>query len=116
VGQVVDLAGSPFLVIGVLTEKLQMGNYGGPDSMHAVIPITTFAVVFGRQDLDNVVIKVARAELMQRPWTLLRGSRARYRFDPADDEVMGVWDTRRAHRSWTTSCSAWRSSSASSAA
>jgi putative ABC transport system permease protein len=35
VGQVVDIAGSPFTVIGVLQEKLQMGNYGGPDSMHA---------------------------------------------------------------------------------
>ncbi len=32
VGQVVDLAGSPFLVIGVLQKKLQMGNYGGPDA------------------------------------------------------------------------------------
>ncbi|MCG7754947.1 ABC transporter permease, partial [Flavihumibacter cheonanensis] len=27
VGQVVDLAGSPFTVIGVLQPKLQMGNY-----------------------------------------------------------------------------------------
>lgn len=96
VGQVVDLAGSPFLVIGVLTEKMQMGNYGGPDSMHAVIPITTFAAVFGREQLHNVVLKVARPELM--PEGLERFSEAlaaRYRFDPTDQEVMQVWDTAK---------------------
>jgi putative ABC transport system permease protein len=96
VGQVVDLGGSPFLVIGVLQEKLQMGNYGGPDSMHAVIPITTFAAVFGREQLHNVVLKVARPELM--PEGLERFSEAlaaRYRFDPTDQEVMQVWDTAK---------------------
>jgi putative ABC transport system permease protein len=99
VGQVVDLAGSPFLVIGVLQEKLQMGNYGGPDSMHAVIPITTFAAVFGREQLGNVVLKVAQPELM--PEGLERFSEAlaaRYRFDPTDQEVMQVWDTAKGAR------------------
>jgi len=99
VGQVVDLAGSPFLVIGVLQEKLQMGSYGSPDKSHAVIPITTFAAVFGRQELNNIVIKVPRAELM--PEALERFSEAlaaRYRFDPSDQEVMGVWDTAEGAR------------------
>jgi putative ABC transport system permease protein len=99
VGQVLDLSGSPFLVIGVLSEKLQMGTYGGPDESHAVIPITTFAAVFGRQELNNIVIKVARPELM--PEGLERFSdalAARYRFDPSDKEVMGVWDTAEGAR------------------
>jgi putative ABC transport system permease protein len=94
VGQVVDIAGSPFTVIGVLQEKLQMGNYGGPDSMHAVIPITTFAATFGREELGNIVIKVSRPELM--PEGLERFAdalSARYRFDPTDTEVIQVWDT-----------------------
>ena len=99
VGQVLDVAGSPFLVIGVLQEKLQMGTYGGPDATHAVIPITTFAAMFGRQELNNVVIKVARPELMAE--ALERFSEAlaaRYRFDPTDEEVMGVWDTAEGAR------------------
>lgn len=99
VGQVLDVAGSPFLVIGVLQKKLQMGTYGGPDATHAVIPITTFAAMFGRQELNNVVIKVARAEQM--PEALERFSdalAARYRFDPSDKEVMGVWDTAEGAR------------------
>jgi putative ABC transport system permease protein len=96
VGQVVDLAGSPFTVIGVLQPKLQMGNYGGPDSMHAVIPITTFAATFGREELENLVVKVARPELMAEALDELAGAlSARYRFDPTDQEVMGVWDTAR---------------------
>jgi putative ABC transport system permease protein len=99
VGQVVDLAGSPFVVIGVLQEKLQMGNYGGPDSMHAVIPITTFAAVFGREQLNNVVIKVARPELMAEALERFgEALGARYRFDPTDAEVMGVWDTAEGAR------------------
>jgi putative ABC transport system permease protein len=99
VGQVVDLGGSPFLVIGVLQKKLQMGNYSGPDSAHVVIPITTFAAVFGRQGLSNVVVKVARPELM--PEALERFSEAlaaRFRFDPSDQEVMQVWDTAEGAR------------------
>jgi|APFre7841882724_1041349.scaffolds.fasta_scaffold00589_7 putative ABC transport system permease protein len=99
VGQVLDVAGSPFLVIGVLQKKLQMGTYGGPDATHAVIPITTFAAMFGRQELNNVVIKVARPELMAE--ALERFSEAlaaRYRFDPTDEEVMGVWDTAEGAR------------------
>ena len=99
VGQVVDLAGSPFLVIGVLQKKLQMGNYGGPDSMHVVIPITTFAAMFGREQLNNVVIKVPRPELMSEGLERFSDAlAARYHFDPTDKEVMQVWDTAEGAR------------------
>ena len=99
VGQVVDISGSPFTVIGVLQEKLQMGNYGGPDSMHAVIPITTFAATFGREELNNIVIKVASAEQMDEALDEFSQTLAsRYRFDPTDKEVMGVWDTAKGAR------------------
>jgi putative ABC transport system permease protein len=99
VGQVVDIAGSPFLVIGVLQEKLQMGNYGGPDSMHAVIPITTFAATFGREELENIVLKVSRPELMGEALErFAEALGARYRFDPSDTEVIQVWDTAKGAR------------------
>jgi putative ABC transport system permease protein len=99
VGQTVELAGSPFLVIGVLNKKLQMGNYGGPDSMHAVIPITTFAAIFGRERLNTLVIKVASPEQMPEALEQLGNAMsARFKFDPTDDEVMGVWDTAEGAR------------------
>ncbi len=96
VGQVLDIGGSPFLVIGVLQKRLQMGTYGGPDASHAVVPITTFAAVFGRQELNNIVIKVARPELMGEALERFADAlAARYRFDPTDQEVMQVWDTAK---------------------
>ena len=40
--------------------QTQMGMYGGPDSNHAVIPITTFRAQFGRERLNNLVIETQR--------------------------------------------------------
>ena len=94
VGKTLDLGGSPFLVIGVLAKKMQMGNYGGMDADHATIPLSTFASVFGQQNLEMVVLKVAQPEQM--PDALNRfadAMGARYRFDPTDQEVIQVWDT-----------------------
>ena len=94
VGEVLQVAGSPYTVIGVMQEKLQMGTYGGPDADHAVIPITTFAGQFGRENLNNVVFKVERPELMplaRRQFA--EALSARFRFDPDDEQVMGLWDT-----------------------
>ena len=41
IGKTMQVAGSPYTVIGVMVPKLMMGNYGGMDADHAVIPITT---------------------------------------------------------------------------
>jgi putative ABC transport system permease protein len=94
VGKTLLVNGSPYLVIGVMKKKLQMGNYAGPEDNHAVIPITTFVGQFSRQELNNIVLKVARPEDM--PLALSQFRRilgARYRFDPDDPKVLGVWDT-----------------------
>jgi len=94
VGKTLSLGGSPFMVIGVLHEKMQMGNYGGMDADHITIPLTTFASVFGQQELEMMVLKVSRPELM--PDALSRfadAMGARYKFDPSDQEVIQIWDT-----------------------
>jgi putative ABC transport system permease protein len=99
VGETLSLGGSPFLVIGVLQEKLQMGNYGGMDADHATIPLSTFASVFGRQELEMVVIKVSRPELMSDALSrFAEALGARYRFDPDDQQVIQVWDTAESAR------------------
>ena len=99
--------------------KLQMGTYGGPDEDDAVIPITTFAAQYGRQGLNNVVFKARTAGAR------CRGARrqfdevlaARYRFDPADEQVSGLWDTVESGRTMQQHHGRpRRSSSASSAA
>lgn len=94
VGKTLLVNGSPYLVIGVMKKKLQMGNYAGPEDNHAVIPITTYVGQFSRQQLNNIVLKVGRPEEM--PLALSQFRRvlgARYRFDPEDPKVLGVWDT-----------------------
>jgi putative ABC transport system permease protein len=94
VGETLQVAGAPYLVVGVAQPKLQMGTYGGPDANHAVVPITTLSTQLGRQRLSNIVLKVAEPEHM--PAALDQFADAlssRYRFDPTDEQVMGVWDT-----------------------
>lgn len=94
VGTTLQVAGSPYLVIGVMQPKMQMGTYKGPDENNSVVPITTFAAQFSRQQLTNVVFKVGAPEdmpLARRQFA--EALAARFRFDPSDQEVVDLWDT-----------------------
>jgi len=94
VGETVLVNQVPFLVVGVMEKKKQMGMYGGPDADHAVIPLSTYEAVFGRRYLSNLVFKVAEPEQMERAkkrFNEVLG--AKYRFDPTDERAMYVWDT-----------------------
>jgi len=94
VGTTLLVNGVPYLVIGVLQPKLQMGTYKGPDTNGAVIPITTFAAQFGRQRLINIVFKARSAPAMPLARQQFNEAlAARYRFDPTDEQVTGLWDT-----------------------
>jgi len=94
VGRTVLLNEVPYTVVGVLIKKLMMGNYGGMDEDHCVIPITTFKAQFGREHLSVVVLKPDRPEHMQAALgELRRVLGAKYGFDPEDEKVFGVWNT-----------------------
>jgi putative ABC transport system permease protein len=94
VGQVLLINGTPYLVIGVLQPKMQMGNYKVMDEDNVVIPITTFAAQLGRQQLNNIVFKVPRPELMPEARRQFADAlSAKYRFDPSDQQVTDLWDT-----------------------
>jgi putative ABC transport system permease protein len=84
----------PFTVVGVLVDKLQGSTYGGPDANHAVIPITTFKAQFGRERLNNIVVKPTEAGFMPH---VLKGVNevlgAKYGYDPEDPRAIGVWNT-----------------------
>ena len=100
VGEILQVQNVPYLVIGVLNPKLQMGTYKGPDEGGAVIPITTFAAQWSRHWLHNVVFKVAAAEDMPRArQEFAQALAAKYRFDPADEQVTGLWDTAEGGKS-----------------
>jgi putative ABC transport system permease protein len=84
----------PYTVVGVLIDKLQNSTYGGPDDAHGVIPISTFEAQYGENELDAIVVKPLRADLMP---AVLKGVRetlgAKYGFDPEDERALGTWNT-----------------------
>jgi len=94
VGKTLLVDNTPYTVVGVMEEKLQMGAYGGPDEGHAVVPITTFKAQWGRERLSNLVVQADRAESMP---AVLQGVRevlgAKYGFDPEDERALPTWDT-----------------------
>ncbi|MEJ2421592.1 MAG: ABC transporter permease [Acidobacteriota bacterium] len=94
VGKTVLLDQVPYLVIGVMKPKLQMGMYYGPDSDHGVIPITTYHAQFGGDELNDIVLKAQTPEMLPE---VIREARqvlgVRYNFDPTDERAVRVWNT-----------------------
>lgn len=94
VGKTLLVDGAPYLVIGVMKPKIQMGNYAGMENDHAVIPITTYVGQYSRQRLNNLVLKVKAPEEMPRALKEFKEAMgAKYRFDPEDTKIFGIWDT-----------------------
>jgi putative ABC transport system permease protein len=93
VGKTLLINNAPYTVIGVMQKKTQMGMYGGPDSNHAVIPITTFRAQFGRERLNNLVIETQRPEDMKPALKKLNEVLGpKYGYDPTDDRALATWD------------------------
>ncbi|HEV7238506.1 MAG TPA: ABC transporter permease [Thermoanaerobaculia bacterium] len=94
VGKTILVNNAPYLVIGVMQHKTQMGTYGGPDASHGTIPITTFRAQFGRERLNNVLLETHKPEDMTgalKKFNEVMGPKLGY--DPTDDRAFGTWDT-----------------------
>jgi putative ABC transport system permease protein len=93
-GKYVLINNTPFLVVGTMKKKEQDSNYSGRDAYKAVIPATTLATMFGRRDLDNMVLKPKVPKqneyVINRVYEVLA---KKYKFDPKDKEALMVWDT-----------------------
>jgi putative ABC transport system permease protein len=96
VGREIKLNGAPYTVVGVMQPKIQMGNYGGMDEDHAVIPISTYKAQFGRDTLSVLVASPSKPEQMDAMLKQLNEVLgAKYVFNPEDERVFGVWNTVR---------------------
>lgn len=94
VGRTLLVNNNAFTVIGVMQKKTQMGMYGGPDAKHAIIPITTFKALFGRDRLNVFLIQVRQPEEMKPALKhLAEVLGPKLGFDPTDERVLGTWDT-----------------------
>jgi putative ABC transport system permease protein len=93
IGKTLLVNNAPYTVIGVMQKKTQMGMYGGPDSNHAVIPITTWRAQFGRERLNNLLIQTQRPEEMKSELKKLNEILgAKYGYDATDDRALSTWD------------------------
>lgn len=94
VGEQVIIDGTPFTVIGIMKEKLQMGMYSGPDVDKAAIPLTTMEALFAQRawfaDILYQPKDPERRKIVERE--LYRILSSRYQFDPEDESALSIWD------------------------
>ncbi|HJQ38975.1 MAG TPA: ABC transporter permease [Thermoanaerobaculia bacterium] len=94
VGKTILINNAPYVVIGVMQHKTQMGTYQGPDAQHLCVPITTFKAQFGRERLNNMLIETKTPEEMDaalKKFNELMGPK--FGYDPEDDRAFGTWNT-----------------------
>jgi putative ABC transport system permease protein len=94
IGKQVLVGGVPFTVIGVMKKKDQDSSYGGRDSRMAFIPATTFQAMYSYRYVNNFVVQNdPEYSMLQTRREVYEILGAKYRFDPTDDEALGLWDT-----------------------
>jgi putative ABC transport system permease protein len=93
VGKTIVMNNIPFVVIGVMIEKMQMGMYNGPDEDKATIPATTFQAIWGQKYLQDIVYQprdATQIEEVKKKVSKVMGGK--YKFDPEDKEALWLWD------------------------
>lgn len=94
VGKIIRLNGSPFLVVGVMMEKLQDSSYSGRDHDKMIIPASTYRALTGEKYIDNMIVQGVDPNGSEALIENLRKTLSqRQRFDPEDKEAISVWDT-----------------------
>lgn len=99
IGQSIQLNGFPFLVIGVLNEKIQNNMYGGPDSGRVFIPASTLKMMTGQRFISNFVFSASDVTKNEALIEDVRRIMAlKHRFDPIDHETIALRDTTQSAR------------------
>ena len=93
VGKTLEIDGLPFIIVGVMQEKLQTSMSNGPDADRVIIPASTFESIHGWKHVSHLILRpreVRRASMVKQEVYRVLGKR--YKFDPADERALGVWD------------------------
>jgi putative ABC transport system permease protein len=99
VGQIVQVAGAPFVVVGVMVPKDQNSSYGGRDKNNAYISASTLRSMTSRRFPDNLVVQAVDDDAMPQVNKAIRHyMAAKYNFNPDDTESLGLWDTTEGFR------------------
>jgi putative ABC transport system permease protein len=94
VGKTILINNAPYVVIGVMQKKTQMGSYQGPDANRACIPLSTARAQFGRERLSNLLLETHEPQQMKaalKKFNEIMGPKLGY--DPTDDRAIRTWDT-----------------------
>lgn len=93
VGETIIIDTIPFLVIGIMQEKMQNSMYGGPDVDKASIPFSTFQAIYGDKYLRRLIYRakdISQAETVKKE--VYRVLAQKYKFDPDDTQALNFWD------------------------
>jgi putative ABC transport system permease protein len=94
VGEVVQVEGQPFTVIGVLRNKIQDSSNNGPDNENVFVPFDTMRTLRQQRDPGSIVFQPSSPEMHLRAVAAVREVLAqRHHFDPKDDKAINAWDT-----------------------
>jgi putative ABC transport system permease protein len=94
VGKTIMINSIPFLVIGVMQDKIQNSMYNGPDVDKAAIPYSTYQAIYGDDYISRFIympedITQAAAVKSDVYMTLA----VKHSFDPEDTQALNTWDT-----------------------
>ena len=93
VGEMVTINGTPFTVVGVMSEKQQNSNYHGPDNDKMTIPASTFETMFGHRYIRRVIYQVEdgvdAGSLEPR---VIAFFASKFRYHPEDERALWFWD------------------------
>jgi putative ABC transport system permease protein len=94
VGEIIEINGVPFTVIGVMKPKGQDSSYSGRDEDKIFLPYSTSAMMLGHTLADVVIWKAESLEvheIAKRKIYEVLGNK--YKFDPDDTKALSMWDT-----------------------
>jgi putative ABC transport system permease protein len=93
VGKTVMVDNIPFTLVGVLQKKIQTSMNNGPDDERAVMPYSTFRTLYGNRYVNSIVVRPSDANAQEQlTKEIYRVLGRKYRFDPADERALHIWD------------------------
>ncbi len=94
VGKTIMINAIPFLVIGVMQDKIQNSMYNGPDTDKAAIPYSTYQAIYGDEYIYRFIYMpedISKAGTVKKD--VYSALAAKHKFDPEDTQALRTWDT-----------------------
>ncbi len=99
VGKRLTINGIPFIVIGVMEDKIQNSSYMNSDSEIAFMPFSTCREMFGITHIDRIIYRAGTAvdtpAMKEKTYQVLS---RKIGFDPTDKDALWMWDTSEGAR------------------